>query len=60
MGIGLNDFKKIPYVIAVAGGAEKAKAIKATSKIRRDLILVTDESAAKAIIEDNNLKEESK
>ncbi len=60
VGIGLNDFKKIPYVIAVAGGAEKAKAIKATSKIRRDLILVTDESAAKAIIEDNNLKEESK
>lgn len=51
VGIGVEDFKKIPYAIAVAGGANKAEAIKANCKIRKDLFLVIDESAAKAIIE---------
>ena len=51
VGIGIGDLKKIPYVIAVAGGANKAEAIKATSKIGKDFLLVTDESAARAIIE---------
>ncbi len=50
VGIGVEDFKKIPYAIAIAGGANKAEAIKANCKIRKDLILITDESAAKAII----------
>ncbi|RBP41604.1 sugar-binding transcriptional regulator [Garciella nitratireducens] len=51
VGIGIQDLKKIPHVIAVAGGSDKAEAIKATCKIGKDFLLVTDESAAKAIIE---------
>lgn len=52
VGISIENFKEIPYVIAVAGGAKKAQAIGATCKIRKDLMLVTDESAIQAIIED--------
>lgn len=58
VGIGIEEFKKIPYAIAVAGGANKAEAIKANCKIRKDLILITDESAANTIIKTNNFKEE--
>jgi central glycolytic genes regulator len=53
VGISIEDFKKIPHVIAVSGGANKAEAIMTSCKIRKDLVLVTDESAAKAIIEKN-------
>src|SRR5699024_1681994 len=52
VGISIEDFKKIPYVVAVAGGSNKAQAIRATCKLRKDLMLVTDESAIQAIIED--------
>lgn len=51
VGISIDDFNKIPYVIAVSGGANKADAIISSCKIRKDLVLVTDESAAQAIIE---------
>ena len=53
VGISMEDFIKIPHVIAVSGGASKAEAIITSCKIRKDLVLVTDESAAKAIIENN-------
>lgn len=50
VGIQLDDLKKIPCVIAVAGGASKAKAIKAYMKQEINHILITDEAAAKELI----------
>jgi len=49
-GIQLDDLKHIPCVIAVAGGASKAKAIKAYMKQNIDHILITDEAAAKELL----------
>ncbi|WP_243388290.1 sugar-binding transcriptional regulator [Bacillus kexueae] len=49
-GIQLDDLKNIPCVIAVAGGASKAKAIKAYMKQAIDHILITDEGAAKELL----------
>ncbi|MFZ7130828.1 MAG: sugar-binding transcriptional regulator [Eubacteriales bacterium] len=50
VGISLEDYKKIPHIIAIAGGKNKAEAILATSRIRNDLVLVTDESASIEIL----------
>ncbi|WLR41424.1 sugar-binding transcriptional regulator [Bacillus carboniphilus] len=50
IGIQLEDLKSIRHVIAVAGGASKAKAIKAYLKEAYDSILITDEGAAKALL----------
>lgn len=50
VGISLEEYNRITNIIAIAGGKEKAQAIVATSKIRTDLILVTDESAAIQIL----------
>lgn len=49
VGITLEQFQQVPHVIAVAGGADKADAIRSATKVRQDLILITDESAAKNI-----------
>ncbi len=54
IGISLEDYKGIGHVIAVSGGAAKAEAIIAISRIRENLALVTDESAAKAILQKLN------
>ena len=50
IGINIEQYLKIPNVIAIAGGKSKAKAIMASCKVRKDLVLVTDESAAMEII----------
>lgn len=50
IGIGLNDFVGIPCVIGTAGGVRKAEAIMAISKLNKNMILVTDEGAAREII----------
>ena len=50
VGINFEDFKKISTVIGVAGGANKAEAIVAISKLKKSMILVTDEAAALEII----------
>lgn len=51
IGLQLNDLSAIPNVIAVAGGASKAKAISAYMKqAPRTTILVTDEGAAKLLL----------
>lgn len=50
VGLSIDSFKKIPLVIAVAGGKEKAEAIKSVMTLRNDTILITDEGAAKEII----------
>ncbi|MFS0863976.1 sugar-binding transcriptional regulator [Fredinandcohnia sp. 179-A 10B2 NHS] len=50
IGIQLTDLKGIRDVIAVAGGASKAKAIHAYLKQAPDTLLITDEGAAKELI----------
>ncbi|WFA10205.1 sugar-binding domain-containing protein [Tissierella sp. Yu-01] len=51
IGISIEKFKSTKHVIGVAGGAEKAEAIIAISSVRKDITIVTDESAAKKIVE---------
>ncbi|WP_078378971.1 sugar-binding transcriptional regulator [Sutcliffiella halmapala] len=50
VGMQLADLEKIESVIAVAGGASKAKAIRAYLKKAPHTILITDEGAAKELI----------
>ncbi len=50
IGLSLERFKNISSVIGVAGGSEKAEAIMAVTSLRKDIIIVTDESAAKKIL----------
>lgn len=50
IGIQLEDIKNVDHVIAVAGGASKAKAIKAYMKQAPRSILITDEGAARALV----------
>lgn len=52
VGIQLDDIVEVPNVIAVAGGASKAKAIKAYMKQGLDSVLITDEGAANELIRD--------
>ena len=56
IGIDIEQYKQIDDVIAVAGGASKADAIIAVSRIRPGMVLMTDESAARAIIRKLNNK----
>jgi central glycolytic genes regulator len=51
IGLSLKKFKEMNHIIGVAGGEEKAEAIIAISSLRRDLTIVTDESAARKILE---------
>lgn len=50
VGLTLDDLDKIPTVVAVAGGSDKAEAILAMIETEHDDILVTDEGAARKII----------
>ncbi len=56
IGIDLEKYKSLKDVLAVAAGSSKAEAIMSISKLNNNLVLVTDESAAKQII--SNYKEE--
>jgi len=51
-GIGLerDDLKNIELVVAVAGGSNKAQAIKAVLQNGQEKVLITDEGAAQQII----------
>lgn len=51
-GIGLErqDLENIELIIAVAGGSNKAQAIKAVLNSRQEKVLITDEGAAQQII----------
>lgn len=51
VGITLENFKVIKNAIGVAAGSSKAEAIYAISKFNNNFILVTDEAAAKRILE---------
>lgn len=51
IGLELEDLKSIPHVVAVAGGSNKARAIAAALANRRRGTLITDEGAARKILE---------
>ncbi|WP_377887761.1 sugar-binding transcriptional regulator [Alkalihalobacillus sp. R86527] len=55
IGLQLEDLERSELVIAVAGGHSKANAIEAYLKTGIQSILVTDEGAAKALLEGNSL-----
>lgn len=46
IGIKLGDLEKIPLIIGIAGGKDKAMAIKAVSANNKQDVLITDEGAA--------------
>ncbi|SES93804.1 sugar-binding transcriptional regulator [Anaerobranca gottschalkii] len=46
VGLRLEDLEKIPLIIAIAGGKDKAKAIKSIAASKKQHILITDEGAA--------------
>lgn len=50
VGIKPEDFKSVKNAIGIAGGKRKADAIMAISKIKEDLVLITDEGAAQYIL----------
>lgn len=50
IGLSLDKFKTLDNLIGVAGGEEKAQAIMAVSTLNSNLILITDEKAAKEIL----------
>ncbi|WP_026688399.1 sugar-binding transcriptional regulator [Alteribacter aurantiacus] len=52
IGLQLEDLATIPYVVAVAGGSSKGHAIQAYMKQGPSKVLVTDEGAAKAILQE--------
>ncbi|WP_418790964.1 sugar-binding transcriptional regulator [Phosphitispora sp. TUW77] len=54
LGIRLNDLKKIDHVIGVAGGRKKAAAILAVCSSGSETVLVTDEGAGRAMLEQLN------
>lgn len=49
-GISLEQFKSLDRLIAIAGGADKARAIVSISKLNRNLVLVTDLKCAREMI----------
>lgn len=52
IGLQLDDLATVDNVIAVAGGASKAKAIRSYMKqVRPNTILITDEGAAKELLQ---------
>lgn len=52
VGLQLDDLEQMDCVIAVAGGASKAKAIEAYFKQAKNTLLVTDEGAAKELLKE--------
>lgn len=51
VGLTMDKFKDTEHVIAVAGGEEKAEAIIAISSLKENMTIITDEEAAKKILE---------
>ncbi|HHW03692.1 MAG TPA: sugar-binding transcriptional regulator [Thermoanaerobacterales bacterium] len=51
VGLSIKDMTNIRTVIAIAGGASKAPAIQAFLKYHRPTVLITDEGAARRLLE---------
>lgn len=54
IGLSLNKYKKLENVIGIAVGEEKAEAIMSISTLNSNMTLITDELAAKKILELKN------
>lgn len=52
IGIQLQDLESAKYVVAIAGGASKAKAIISYFKRKKSDVLITDEGAASVILQE--------
>ena len=59
IGLELSDLDNIAVIVAVAGGSNKAQAIEAVLRSRRQSLLITDEGAAKKIINIINRKDDN-
>lgn len=51
VGLSIKDLKNIRIVIAIAGGASKAPAIQAFLRYHHPTVLITDEGAARRLLE---------
>lgn len=51
VGLSIEKYKELNNLIAVAGGEDKAEAIIAVSTLNKDMTLITDERAARKILE---------
>ncbi|WMM25800.1 sugar-binding domain-containing protein [Tissierella sp. MB52-C2] len=51
IGLSLEKFKELDNLIGVAGGEEKAESIIAVSTLNENMTLITDESAARKILD---------
>ncbi len=51
IGLSLEKYKELKNVIGVAGGEDKAEVIIAIATIRNDITIITDEEAARKILE---------
>lgn len=54
VGIKLEQYSKMTNILAIAGGEKKAEAILAISQINKNLVLITDKGASKAILKKLN------
>ncbi|HEX6594941.1 MAG TPA: sugar-binding domain-containing protein [Bacillota bacterium] len=54
-GLQLTDLKTAKYVLAVAGGKSKAKAITSYFRRAKSDVLITDEAAAQQILQGKSL-----
>lgn len=52
LGLRLEDIQQTETVIAVAGGASKGRAIAAVLRFGHEDVLVTDEAAARVILDE--------
>lgn len=50
IGVSIDNYREIPHAIGVAGGMSKADAIIGVARVKPNMVLITDESAAKEII----------
>lgn len=51
IGVDIDRYMEIPNAIAVSGGRNKAEAIIGVCRVKPGTVLITDESAARAILE---------
>lgn len=57
VGLSIKDLKNIRTVIAIAGGANKAPAIQAFLKYHNPTVFITDEGAARKLLELEGVEE---
>jgi len=50
VAVGLEDLRRVPKIVLAAGGKRKARAIRAALVATRAKVLITDESAARAML----------